>query len=135
MVQDLIKVSVEKEELPKAPWIDEEVIQHIIDEKFVDELTSPRIEIQKKILLGSLRDGKFKVEFPISVNVTYENEQVIVEAEEINEFGFGENISVAIADLQRAIVELYLTLEKEQDRLGEDLKKVWGILQKKILKK
>lgn len=89
----------------------------------------------KEILLGSLRDGRIKIKIPIRVKFICENEQVIAEAEEINEFGFGENQSEALTDLQHAIIELYFTLEKEQERLGTDLQRVWDILQKKILKR
>jgi hypothetical protein len=93
------------------------------------------LAIPDEILLGSLRDGRLKVHSPIKVRFTTEGEHTIAEAVEINEFGFGENISEAIADLQRTIAELYLTLEEEQDHLGKDLKGVWTVLQKKIHKR
>lgn len=91
--------------------------------------------IPKEALLGSLRDGRLKVHSPIKVRFTTEGKHTIAEAVEINEFGFGENISEAIADLQRTIAELYLTLEEEQDRLGADLQGVWAILREKIHKR
>ena len=56
----------------------------------------------------------------------------VVEAPELNEFGFGENLPVALSDLQAAIAELYLTLEEEQERLGPDLSSVWDVLSKKV---
>jgi hypothetical protein len=87
-----------------------------------------------EILLGSLRDGRLKVNVPIKVKFTTEGVHTIAEAVEINEFGFGGNMSEAIADLQRTIAELYLTLEEEQKHLGKDLKGVWTVLQKKIHK-
>ena len=82
--------------------------------------------------VGALRDGRLRVVSPISVRSMVENEQIILESEELDEFGFGRTLSEAIIDLQRAIAELYLTLEEEQNRLGPDLERVWSILQQKI---
>ena len=58
----------------------------------------------------------------------------VVEATELNEFGFGETLSEALTDLQAAIAELYFTLEEDQDRLGPDLSSVWDVLSRKIRK-
>ena len=85
-----------------------------------------------QVLLGSLRDGRLRVYSPIRVKFSHERQHVIAEAVELNEFGFGRNVSEAITDLQHAIVELYFTLEKEQGRLGGDLQNVWSKLQKLI---
>lgn len=87
------------------------------------------------ILLGSLRDGRLRVQSPITVKLTKEDQHVIAEATELNEFGFGTNLSEALRDLQRAIVELYFTLEAEQDRLGPDLQKIQATLQHKLLRR
>jgi hypothetical protein len=88
-----------------------------------------------EILLGSLRDGRLRVASPLQVRLTYEGKHTIAEAIELDEFGFGNNWSEALIDLQRAIVELYFTLEKGQKRLGTDLQRIWNVLQEKILKR
>lgn len=93
----------------------------------------PRPEIPEVVLLGFLRDGRLKVESPITVQPSEEGKQVIVEAKEFNEFGFGNNLSEAITDLQHAIVELYFTLERDQSRLGTDLRELWARLQRKVI--
>lgn len=87
------------------------------------------------ILLGSLRDGRLRVQSPITVKLTKEDQHVIAEATELDEFGFGTNLSEALRDLQRAIVELYLTLEEGKDRLSPDLQRVWATLQTKLLRR
>lgn len=79
----------------------------------------------QRILLGSLGDSRFRIQTPIAVKFSSEGDQVIAEAEEFNEFGFGTNPSAALRDLQRTLTELYLTLEQEQHRLGSDLLRVW----------
>ena len=91
--------------------------------------------VPSEALLGSLRDGRLRVHSPMKVRFATEGKHNIAEAVEFNEFGFGENTSEALIDLQRAIAELYLTLEKEQNRLGTDLQGVWTILQEKIHKR
>lgn len=85
--------------------------------------------------IGALRDGRLRVRSPFVAKLAKENEDYIAEAEEIHEFGFGENPSEAIADLQQAIAELYLTLEQEQNRLGADLAAVWSTLQAKVVRR
>ena len=84
--------------------------------------------------LGRLRDGRLRVMKPIAVMRTAEDGKCVVEAKELNEFGFGDNLSEAIADLQAVIAELYFTLEAEQDRLGPDLAAVWATLSQKVCK-
>ncbi len=90
--------------------------------------------IPREVLLGSLRDGRLRVHSPIKVKFAMEGRHIIAEAVELNEFGFGENPSAALVDLQRAIAELYFTLEEEQDHLGKDLQNVWTEIQEKIRK-
>ena len=88
-----------------------------------------------EILLGSLPDGRLRVNSPVRVRFTSEDHHIIAEAVEFNEFGFGENASEALIDLQHAIVELYFTLEEEQGRLGNDLQNLWANLQRQICKR
>jgi len=90
------------------------------------------VVVPGEVLLGSVRDGRLRVYSPIRVKFTQEGQHVIAEAVELNEFGFGNSVSEALTDLQHAIVELYLTLDKEQERLGSDLQDVWEKLQKLI---
>lgn len=108
-------------------------LTHLVSSEYASILTPPAVPDQ--VLLGSLRDGRFRVMGPIAVKCTAENQDVIVEAIELNEFGFGRNLSEALSDLQAAIVELYFTLEQEQDRLGPDLQRIWAILQQKVLRR
>ena len=88
-----------------------------------------------EIQLGFLRDGRLRLREPLKVTVTSEEGQVIAESGEINEFGYGPNLTEAVKDLQHAIVQLYFTLEEDQDRLGRDLQLVWEILKPKIQKR
>ena len=86
----------------------------------------------ERFALGSLRDGRLRVVNPIDVVQMSEGGKFVVAAEELNEFGFGDGFSEAIADLQAAIAELYFTLETEQKRLGPELARVWSILSRKV---
>lgn len=109
------------------------VSTHLISSEYA-ELLVPALHprVPDKLLLGSLRDGRLRVKVPIVVKCSTEDQDVIVEGEELNEFGFGKNLSEALSDLQAVIVELYFTLEREQDRLGLDLRRTWATLQEKI---
>ena len=90
--------------------------------------------VPEQMLLGTLADGRLRVKEPIVVKCMREDDNIVAEAVEVNEFGFGQNLSEAIRDLQAAIVELYFTLDSEQDRLGPDLQHVKEKLQEKIVR-
>ena len=134
MVSALIQTKIDPNLPPAAPLEDEARNEQVLDKLWGRMLVSPRTKVPEQILLGSLRDGRLRVYSPIKIRFTSEGKHTIAEAVELNEFGFGENQSEALADLQRAIAELYFTLEKEQDHLGTDLQGVWAILQEKIHK-
>ena len=82
--------------------------------------------------LGSLRDGRLRIVEPLRVSWKAEGGGIVLEAYEINEFGFGDNMSEAIADLQIAIAELYLALDADQENLGHDLAALRETLTRKI---
>ncbi len=91
-----------------------------------------RAKVPDEMLIGSLRDGRLQVHTPIAVKLSTERDHFVAQAQEFNEFGFGTNPSEALRDLQRALTELYFTLEQEQHRLGPDLAAVWAKLQQAI---
>lgn len=82
--------------------------------------------------LGSLRDHRLRVVEPFVIAFRSEDSQMVAEAPEIDEFGFGQSPAEALEDLQHAIVELYLSLDRDQSRLGIDLERVWAVLCRKI---
>lgn len=122
---------VEKFPVPLAEQRIEEAFGVEVHKLLTVPVPSPAMPDQ--ILLGSLRDGRLRVKAPIVVRFTKENEDVIAEAPDLNEFGFAKNPSEALIDLQAAIAELYFTLERERDRLGPDLQRVWAALQGRIV--
>ncbi len=89
-------------------------------------------ELPHSLLLGTLNDRRLKALRPLRIDFTKECDRVVAHATELDEFGFGDNLAEARSDLQRAIVELYFSLEHHQDRLGADLQRVWNILKGKI---
>ena len=88
-----------------------------------------------QMLLGALRRPTLRVMTPFNLTIKKEGDHTLAEATEIEELGFGRNFSEAITDLQAAIAELYETLEREQTRLGPDLRRVWEILQQKVARR
>ena len=82
--------------------------------------------------VGSLRDGRLRVVEPIEVVPRLEGGKHVVEAPELTEFGFGDDLSEALANPQAAIAELYFTLETDQEQLGPDLSSVWVVLSRKV---
>ena len=94
-----------------------------------------KVRLPEEFLLGRLLDARLRVAQPLAVKVTRENRHVIVEATEINEFGFGANLSEALSDLQATVGELYFALERDADRLGPYLERVWLTLRDKITRR
>ena len=84
------------------------------------------------LTLEQLDDDRLRVVEPISVRKTTEAGQFVLEAPEINEFGYGDTLPEALADLQAAIAELYFTLDADKERLGSDLQAVHATLIRKL---
>lgn len=82
-----------------------------------------------EIWLGSLLDPRLKVVAPLLVRLSLDHDRVVAEAPELNEFGFGESASEAVADIQSAVVLLYFSLEEDAPRLGPDLQRTWETIQ------
>ena len=97
-------------------------------------LAEPKPVPAEPFALGSLRDGRLRVVEPFEVVPMLEGGTYVVEAPELNEFGFGDNLSEALSDLQPAIAELYFTLETDREQLGPDLSSVWAELSQKVRK-
>jgi hypothetical protein len=84
------------------------------------------------INLGTLFDGRFRVQRSIPVTLDRSGEGVSAIWQEIDEFGHADSASVATVELARSLVELYSTLEREQANLGADLERVWASLKEHI---
>jgi hypothetical protein len=50
-----------------------------------------------------------KIKKPIKVSFSQSGNTVIAEAEEFNEYGYGNNKTEALNDLQRTVIEQFLT--------------------------
>jgi hypothetical protein len=82
--------------------------------------------------ITALRDARIQVLAPIPVEISRQGEAVIVEIQEIEEYGQGASLGEAIEDLQRGVAELFLTLLDEREALGSDLQRVRHWLQEKL---
>lgn len=91
----------------------------------------PRL-LPVRLRLGTLRDARLRLLAPLDVAISEEGGQIVAEVESLNEYGWGENLGDAVADLQRAIAELYYSLEADRDRLGADLQRTWETLERVI---
>jgi len=87
--------------------------------------------LPETMLLGALRDPRLRLVVPLTITFESENDDIIARCEDLEEFGFGKHLTEAIEDLQAAIAELYFTLKQENNRLGSNLKGIWGSLRQK----
>jgi hypothetical protein len=125
------------EQLAPGTQPDEEEVaayrQHVAE--FVQASATLCVRVPMEMWLGALRDGRLRVVAPFHVSFSREHDHVIAEALEVDEFGFGNNLSEALADLQRALAALYFSLDEEQQRLGPDLQRVWRTMRLKIARR
>lgn len=96
----------------------------------------PKVDplVPGELLLGTLSDARLKIVDPICVRLSFDHDQIVAEAVALNEFGFGDTASEAVADVQRAIAQLYFSLEESSDRLGLDLQRTWATIQTSVEK-
>ena len=80
------------------------------------------------ILFGAIRDVRLRVKKPIPVTISRDESGVVVSSSELEDFGCGANISEALDDFAKTISELYISLEENADRLGDDLKRQFAHL-------
>ncbi len=107
------------------------VQEHSVIARATGDLSSG-LTLPARIKLESLADARLRVKAAIEVVLTEEGGQIVAAAEGLDEFGFGDNLPAAIADLQHSLADLYLTLAAEQDHLGKGLRQVWAVLQGQV---
>jgi len=98
------------------------------------EVLLPVVLVPGEMWLGTVFDSRLRVLSPIRVRLFSEHDSVVAEATDLDEFGYGSNISEAVRDIQRAVVQLYFSLEESSDRLGADLASTWAVLQRLVVK-
>ncbi|MEW6417553.1 MAG: hypothetical protein AB1480_05450 [Nitrospirota bacterium] len=78
--------------------------------------------------IRSLHNDRLEIDSPVSVLVEEEEEQIIAYAPDLEIYGCGYDLAEALDDLRGSIVDMYYDLDKDKDKLGVDLKKVWDYL-------
>jgi hypothetical protein len=116
----------------RSPMRSDSMVASLDYSNLILKVPSVSLRVPDHLQLGSLNDRRFRVLSPLTVQLSRDKDSVTAEAQEIGEFGVGKTTTEAILDLQVTVVELYATLEAEQDRLGRDLLEVWSILKQKI---
>lgn len=81
-----------------------------------------------EILLGTLGRPFLRPRVPLRLQVEREADQIVVVHHELNLFGYGSHLTAAITDFQDSLVELYLALKDDRERLAPALLETWGRL-------
>jgi hypothetical protein len=106
----------------------------VLEDAVVEAMESLFVEslVPSEMLIGHLLDPRLRVSEGFLVRLTLDADQVVAEAPAFNEFGFGQDYREALRDLQRAIAQLYFSLEEMSTTLGPDLQAVRQALQKHV---
>jgi hypothetical protein len=100
-----------------------------------DQLPNPR---PSRVQFAAMRDPTLQMvqAIPLDVSIeesAVEGSAVVVCWSEIDEFGTGETLSLALDDFSHALRELYRRLHERDINLGPDLGNVKGVLDKYIV--
>lgn len=98
-------------------------------EKEIRLVAAPASATPTDMLIGSLPHPRLRLRAPIRVEIQREAGEVGVWSPDLEELGTGSHLTAALEDFQRSIVELYLTLSADHDRLGPGMTAVWRQLQ------
>src|SRR5258706_14594788 len=82
----------------------------------------------EKLLFGAIQDPTLRIKAPIPVSVTVHDNAVVVQAENLEEFGYGDTLSDALGDLGQTLAELFHSLDKDHKRLRPELATVYDNL-------
>jgi hypothetical protein len=81
-----------------------------------------------KLLFGALDDPEFRLRQAIPLDVCVEESSVVLTWTEVEEFGYGSTMGVALDDFAQTVRELHRRLLAEDTQLGPDLQKVKDVL-------
>ena len=84
----------------------------------VTKLTKKRVSViiigpsatPAKVLLGSLNHPRLYLKAPIELKVSRDDGFVVVSNDELDEFGYGDFLTLAIEDFRQTLLELYYEL-------------------------
>jgi hypothetical protein len=101
------------------------VESHLLQPETVNEVPEGR---PRELLFGALINPLLRMRRAIPLEVATEQAGVVVSWREIEEFGYGETMSVAVEDFSHTLVELYFRLNDPTARLSPDLENVKRVL-------
>ena len=80
------------------------------------------------LAIGTLGSPLVRPKKPIRLSVAREGSYFTARWEVIAEFGYGENLTDAIEDFQKTVLDLFERLEDDESRLGPDLAAILAVL-------
>lgn len=84
------------------------------------------------LTLGSLHHPRLRLRAPLTLRIERENEHVTAWNHDLEEIGYGSTLVGAVEDFQRTVIELYESLQAEQERLGSDMARLWRKVQQHV---
>lgn len=73
---------------------------------------------QTAILLDTLGDARLTVVEPFALSSHEEAGFVVVVCDDLDDFGYGDDLPEAVWHFQQSVVELYFAIDEDQDSLG-----------------
>ena len=78
----------------------------------------------QNLLFGALKDPDVRLRKPIPLELSTEDEGVVLTWAEVEEFGYGVTMGAALDDFGHTLRELYRRLHEPEIKLSSDLEKV-----------
>jgi hypothetical protein len=95
----------------------------------VEELPAARPD---RVLFAAIRDPRLRIVQSIPLEVSTEDQNVVVHWADVDEFGTGSTLSEALDDFEVSARELYRQLAAPDVNLGPDMQRVKGVMEQHI---
>lgn len=82
----------------------------------------------RMILMGLSGDSRLRLRRPIPVSISADGETVTAYVNDVEEFGYGPNLSAALEDLSKTLAQLLFSLAENEQRLGPGLAQTLKVL-------
>ncbi len=98
------------------------------------ESTSDAVQLEWPVLMlyGGRLDWRLRTARPFPVRIYKENDTYVVQCEEIEQFGYGSDMSEALDDFGKTVSEMYFYLADESGNLTDSMSERFSVLSRFI---
>jgi hypothetical protein len=100
----------------------------VVEERFLGTVLATPMIVPEELLYAGAIHPELRTVLPFHVRFERTESGYAAVVHDLDEYGLGNTRSEALEDLRKTLQELYLSLERDESRLSEDLLSVWARL-------